>query len=163
MKFHFVQGLQHRTPAKKQQVNHSANSKKIRLPKAVYITTVVGFFVAIGYGLIVPAIPLFAKSFGVNNTAIGLIVSTFALARFSTGFFIGRFVEKFGERHVLGIGLLIVALSSFLTGLAHNYWQLLIFRSFGGLGSMAFSVSASAVLMRVVSSDLRGKIGRAHV
>ena len=50
--------------AKKQQVNLSANSKRIRLPKAVYITTVVGFFVAIGYGLIVPAIPLFAKSFG---------------------------------------------------------------------------------------------------
>ena len=77
--------------AKKQQVSHSA--KKSKPPTAVYITTAVGFFVAIGYGLIVPAIPLFAKSFGVNNTAIGLIVSTFAFARFSTGFIVGKLIE----------------------------------------------------------------------
>ena len=133
------------------------SAKNPKLPTAVYITTAVGFFVAVGYGLIVPAIPLFAKSFGVNNTAIGLIVSTFAFARFSTGFFIGKIVEKFGERLTLGIGLLLVALSTFFAGLAHSYWQLLVFRSFGGLGSMAFSVSANAILMRVVSSDLRGR------
>ena len=77
---------------KKQRVRQSVKTQK--LPKAVYITTAVGFFVAVGYGLIVPAIPLFAKSFGVNNTAIGLIVSTFAFARFSTGFVVGKVVEK---------------------------------------------------------------------
>lgn len=140
---------------KKQQVSQSAN--KTKLPRAVYITTTVGFFVAIGYGLIVPAIPLFAKSFGVNNTAIGLIVSTFALARFTSGFFVGKLIERFSERLVLGSGLMFVALSTFLTGLAQSYWQLLIFRSLGGLGSMAFSVSANAVLMRVVTNDLRGR------
>ena len=142
-------------PKKKLQVSHSA--KKSKLPTAVYITTAVGFFVAVGYGLIVPAIPLFAKSFGVNNTAIGLIVSTFAFARFSTGFIVGKFIEKFGERLVLGIGLLVVALSTLFAGLAQSYWQLLLFRSLGGIGSMAFSVSANAILMRVVSSDLRGR------
>ena len=140
---------------KKQQVSHS--DKKTKLPRAVYITTTVGFFVAVGYGLIVPAIPLFAKSFGVNNTAIGLIVSTFAFARFTSGFFVGKLIEKFSERLVLGTGLMGVALSTLLTGFAQSYWQLLIFRSLGGIGSMAFSVSANAILMRVVSNDLRGR------
>ena len=140
---------------KKLRVKQSVKSKK--LPTAVYITTAVGFFVAVGYGLIVPAIPLFAKSFGVNNTAIGLIVSTFAFARFSTGFAVGKVVEKFGERLTLGIGLFLVAISTLLAGLSQSYWQLLIFRSAGGIGSMCFSVSANAILMRVVSSDLRGR------
>ena len=140
---------------KKQQVSHSAKNSK--LPTAVYITTAVGFFVAIGYGLVVPAIPLFAKSFGVNNTAIGLIVSTFAFARFTSGFFVGKLIEKYSERLVLGSGLMVVALSTFLTGLSQSYWQLLVFRSFGGIGSMAFSVSANAVLMRTVTNDLRGR------
>ena len=140
---------------KKLRVKQSVKTQK--LPTAVYITTAVGFFVAVGYGLIVPAIPLFAKSFGVNNTAIGLIVSTFAFARFSTGFVVGKVVEKFGERLTLGIGLFLVAISTLLAGLAQSYWQLLLFRSAGGIGSMCFSVSANAILMRVVSSDLRGR------
>ena len=140
--------------AKKQQVNHSAKEK---LPLAVYITTVVGFFVAVGYGLIVPAIPLFAESFGVSNAAVGFIVSAFALSRFSTGVVAGKSVEKFGERLTLGFGLFIVAFSSLLSGFAHNYWQLLVFRALGGIGSMAFSVSASAIIMRVSSNSQRGR------
>ena len=139
---------------KKQQVNHSAKEK---LPLAVYITTVVGFFVAIGYGLIVPAIPLFAESFGVSNAAVGFIVSAFAFSRFSSGVVAGKSVEKFGERLTLGVGLFIVAASSFLSGLAQNFWQLLVFRALGGIGSMAFSVSASAIIMRVSSNSQRGR------
>jgi len=139
---------------KKQQVNHSAKEK---LPLAVYITTVVGFFVAIGYGLIVPAIPLFAESFGVSNAAVGFIVSAFAFSRFSSGVVAGKSVEKFGERLTLGVGLFIVAASSFLSGLAQNFWQLLVFRALGGIGSMALSVSASAIIMRVSSNSQRGR------
>ncbi|MEN9735748.1 MAG: hypothetical protein RL129_458, partial [Actinomycetota bacterium] len=83
--------------------------------------------------------------------------STFAFARFSTGFIVGKLIEKFSERLVLGTGLMVVALSTFFTGLAQSYWQLLIFRSLGGIGSMAFSVSANAILMRVVTNDMRGR------
>jgi len=81
------------------------------LPKEVYVLSVVGFFVAVGYGLIVPALPLFAQTFGVRNTAIGLIVSSFAFTRFGSGLITGRMVDRFGERMVLGFGLFFVALS----------------------------------------------------
>jgi MFS family permease len=117
----------------------------------------VAFFVAVGYGLIIPAIPVFTKSFGVSNTAIGLIVSSFALARFSSGLISGKLVDRFGERQVLTVGLLFVAASTLASGLAANYWQLLIFRSAGGLGSSMFSVSASALLMRSIGDSDRGR------
>ena len=52
------------------------------LPREVYVLSVVAFFVALGYGMIIPAIPLFAKTFQVNNAQIGAIISAFALARF---------------------------------------------------------------------------------
>jgi len=132
-------------------------TKKAPLPKEVYILSVVAFFVAIGYGLIVPAIPLFAESFGVGNTAVGFIVSSFAFARFGSGLISGKLVDRFGERQVLGIGLLMVALSSLASGLATSYWHLLLFRAAGGLGSSMFSVSASALLMRSVHNDHRGR------
>ena len=42
------------------------------LPNTALVLTAVSFLVAVGFGLIIPAIPVFAKSFGVTNTAIGL-------------------------------------------------------------------------------------------
>jgi len=113
--------------------------------------------VAVGFGLIIPALPIFASSFGVSKTAIGLIISSFAIVRFSSGLVAGKFVDKFGERSVLGFGLFMVSFFTLLTALAQNYEQLLIFRSLGGLGSSMFSVSAGSLLMRSVGDDFRGR------
>ena len=107
--------------------------------------------------MIIPAIPIFAASFGVNKTAIGLIISSFAIVRFSSGLVSGRLVDKFGERAVLGFGLFMVSFFTILTALSQNYDQMLIFRSLGGLGSSMFSVSAGSLLMRSVTDDIRGR------
>jgi hypothetical protein len=39
------------------------------LPREVSVLVVASFFVAVGFGIIVPAIPLFARSFGVSFEA----------------------------------------------------------------------------------------------
>lgn len=121
------------------------------------VLTSISFLVAIGFGLIIPAIPIFAKTFGVTNTLIGLIISSFAIMRFVSGLFSGKLVDRFGERLVLGWGLLMVSLFTLLAGLAQTYSQLLFFRTAGGLGSSMFSVSAGALLLRVVSDSQRGR------
>jgi MFS family permease len=127
------------------------------LPREVAILSTVSFLVAIGFGLIIPAIPIFASSFGVSKTAIGLIVSAFAVMRFSSGLVSGKLVDKFGERAVLGFGLFMVSFFTLLTALSQSYSQLLIFRTLGGLGSSMFSVSAGSLLMRSVSDDVRAR------
>ena len=127
------------------------------MPKEVFVLSAVGFFVAIGFGLIVPAIPLFARTFHANATQVGLIVSSFALARFGSGLISGKFVDAIGERLTLGFGLGMVSISSLLCGFAHSYWQLLTYRAAGGLGSSMFSVSASALLMRSVNDAQRAQ------
>ena len=127
------------------------------LPREVYVLSVVAFFVALGYGMIIPAIPLFAKTFEVNNAQIGAIISAFALARFAMGLPAGKLIDLFGERRVQTTGLLLVAVSSFAAGLANSYWQLLTFRALGGIGSVMFSVSASSLLMRSVEDNVRGR------
>lgn len=127
------------------------------MPREVSILTSVSFLVAIGFGLIIPAIPIFARTFGVSNTLIGLIVSSFAIIRFTSGLFSGRLVDRFGERLVLGIGLIMVAGFTVMAGLAQSYGQLLFFRTAGGLGSSMFSVSAGALILRVVGDSQRGR------
>lgn len=127
------------------------------LPREVYVLSVVAFFVALGYGMIIPAIPLFAKTFQVNNAQIGAIISAFALARFAMGLPAGKLIDIFGERRVQTAGLLLVAVSTFASGLAMSYWQLLTYRALGGIGSVMFSVSASSLLMRSVDDSIRGR------
>lgn len=127
------------------------------LPREVSILIAASFFVAVGFGIVMPAIPVFAKSFGVNNAAIGLMISAFAIARFCSGLISGTLVDRFGERAVFSTGVFMVSLFTFLAGLAQNYEQLLFFRAAGGLGSSMFSVAASSVILRSVSDDLRGQ------
>jgi MFS family permease len=133
------------------------NSPFKGLPREVSVLTTISFLVAIGFGLIIPAIPIFARTFGVTNTLIGLIISSFAIMRFLSGLFSGKLVDRFGERLVLGSGLLMVSVFTLLAGLAQTYGQLLFFRTAGGLGSSMFSVSAGALLLRVVGDDQRGR------
>ena len=119
--------------------------------------TAVAFSVALGFGIVAPAIPLFAKGFGVDNTAAGAVVSVFALVRFVSAPAAGRLVDRLGERSVLAAGIGIVGVSSLLAGLSGSYLQLLVLRGVGGLGSAMFTVSSFALLLRVVAGDQRGR------
>jgi MFS family permease len=115
------------------------------------------FFVAVGFGIIAPTLPLFASSFGVNHAQVGAIISAFAFARFGSGLISGKLVDVFGERMVYTVGVGFVAVSSAAAALAQSYSQLLIFRAAGGLGSSMFSVAAGSLLLRVVSDNQRGR------
>jgi MFS family permease len=127
------------------------------LPREIRIVVFASFFVALGFGIVIPAIPVFARSFGVSHTQVGFIVSAFAVARFSSGLISGKLVDKFGERAVFAAGVLLVSISVALAGLAQSYEQLLIFRAAGGLGSSMFSVAAGSVVVRSVGDDQRGR------
>ena len=127
------------------------------LPREVVVLTAVAFSVAVGFGIVVPAIPIFAKQFGVSNTAAGAVISAFAFMRLVSALGSGRLVNRLGERVVLATGIAIVAVSSALAGLAQSYGQLLALRGIGGVGSAMFTVSAISLLLRVSSADQRGR------
>ena len=126
-------------------------------PREVGVLVFASFFVAVGFGIISPTLPLFARSFGVNNAQVGAILSAFAFARFATGLISGKLVDHFGERLVYSFGIGFVSLTSFAAGMAQNYDQLLIFRAVGGFGSSMFSVAAGSILLRAVDDDHRAR------
>ena len=128
-----------------------------RLPAEVAVLAAIAFAVAIGFGIVAPVIPLYAREFGVGATLAGAVVSVFAGMRLVSGLLGGRLVDRFAERSVLTTGLLIVAVSSALAGAAQSYPQLLVMRGAGGVGSAMFTVSAFALMYRVVEPGLRGR------
>ena len=131
------------------------------LPVEVSVLASIAFFVALGFGIVIPSIPIFADSFGVSALAASAVVSAFALMRFVSSPFAGAWTNRFGERTVLAAGLAIVAVSSLVAGLSQSFLQLLLLRGIGGIGSAMFTVSAMALLLRVVGIDQRGQASAA--
>jgi MFS family permease len=127
------------------------------LPREVAVLSAVAFCVALGFGIVGPAIPIFADEFGVTAFWATAVVSVFALMRLVGALPAGWLVDRTGERITLATGLGIVAVSSALAGLSTTYAQLLVLRGIGGLGSAMFTVSALALLLRVAAPDQRGR------
>lgn len=127
------------------------------LPREVYVLAAVAFAVAVGFGIVAPIIPVFAREFGVGRTAAGAVISAFAFMRLVSALAGGRLVDRIGERIVLATGIGIVAVSSLLAGLAQSYTQLIVLRGVGGIGSAMFTVGAVSLLLRTVEPHQRGR------
>ena len=127
------------------------------LPPEVAILSSVSFTVALGYGIVAPGIPNFARQFGVSTAAAASVISAFALLRIIGALPAGRLVDRFGEHRTMATGIAIVAVSSVLAGFSGSFGQLIALRGIGGLGSAMFSVGAQTLLLRSVPSDLRGR------
>ena len=130
---------------------------RVPLPRDVVVLGLIAFCVAVGFGVLIPVLPVFARRFGVGNLEVGAVVSVFALMRLVSSSFCGRLITAAGERVVLTTGIFIVALSSGLAGIAGSYAQLLVLRGIGGIGSAMFTVSALTLLLNSVPAEMRGR------
>ena len=113
--------------------------------------------VALGFGMVIPVLPLYAKSFGVGLAVIGLIQFVFGLTRFSFGLVGGLVVDRFGERASTIAGLLIVAASSYAAGLAQSFPQLVVARGLGGAGSALFIGGLNNRILRIIEPEAMGR------
>lgn len=127
------------------------------LPREVWVLVTANVLIAAGFGLVAPAIPVFAKSFHVGISAASMVISVFAGARLLFAPVTGPLIGRIGERRVYLTGLLIVAVSTGACAFAQSYEQLLIFRGIGGIGSTMFTVSAVALLIHLTPTPLRGR------
>jgi MFS family permease len=127
------------------------------LPREVVVLSAVAFCVALGFGIVAPAIPLFAQEFDVTAFWASSVISAFALMRLIGALPAGWLVDRTGERMTLIVGLTIVAASSAVAGLSTTFAQLIVLRGIGGLGSAMFTVSALALLLRVAAPEQRGR------
>ena len=128
-----------------------------RLPNEVWVLVAASFVIAVGFGIVAPALPTFAASFGVGITAASVVISAFAFMRLAFAPVSGRLVTRLGERSVYVWGIVIVAVSTGACAFAQKYWQLLVFRAVGGIGSTMFTVSAVALLIRLTPPAIRGR------
>lgn len=121
------------------------------------VALAIAVVVALGFGVVVPVLPLFARNFGVGLFEVTLVVSVFSGARLVSNVYTGALTDRIGMRTSICWGAAIVAVSSLLVAGAPNYLALLGFRGLGGVGSALFLNALLAFIVRTVASDQRAR------
>ena len=121
---------------------------------AVAALSIAAFMVMTGVSIISPILPAYAASFGIPYALIGIIISSFAIARTFLDIPAGVVAYRLGMKKFMAIGLLLIAASSFVAGYAPTYETLLVARILEGAGSAIYT-TVSMTLVAVVSPPER--------
>jgi MFS transporter, DHA1 family, multidrug resistance protein len=111
------------------------------------------FLVMAGFGLVLPVLPLFARSFGVGYGSASLLVSAFAFTRLGADLVAGPLVDRFGERLTGGVGIALTAAGSFAAALAPTYPVAVAFWAAGGAGSAVMFAAFYSYLLKAVPKE----------
>jgi len=109
-----------------------------------------------GLGIITPVLPLFAREFGMDTAAIGLVVGIFGLARLLMNIPSGFIGERFGRKVSIGGGLLLSAAGLFLTGVSRNFYEMVGWRFVSGAGSAMHMTGAMSYMADISTPENRG-------
>ncbi len=124
---------------------------------AVRVVVLIVFVIMLGFGIIAPILPLYARSFGVSYDAASLLISAFAFMRLVSDPIVGPIVDRYGERLCAMTGVVAVGVSAVLAGLASNFPLVVIFRAAGGAGSSLLFAALYSYLLKVVPSHRMGR------
>ena len=70
----------------------------------------------LGFGSIVPVVPLYADAFGVSAAAIGATIAVYGAARFAMNVPTGYLADRFGRQKALALGGLVTVVGNFGSG-----------------------------------------------
>jgi DHA1 family multidrug resistance protein-like MFS transporter len=111
----------------------------------------------LGFGSIVPVLALYARSFGVSQSAIGVAIGVYGLARFLIAVPVGQLADRLGRRATLAIGGLVTAAGNLLSAYAPGYGAFVGARFVAGAGAALVLISGQIILADITTPSHRGR------
>jgi|SRR5581483_847472 len=111
----------------------------------------------LGFGAMVPSLALYAQSFGVPASAIGLAIAVYGLARFSTAIPAGQLSDWVGRRPTLALGGLVSAAGNLWCAWASAYPEFIVARFVAGAGAGLILTTGQVVLADITTPERRGR------
>jgi len=109
----------------------------------------------LGFGGIVPVLALYSRSFGVSQSAIGVAIAVYGLARFLVAMPAGRLADGMGRRPALALGGLVTTAGNLLCAYAPSFAVLVGGRFVAGAGAALILIAGQIVLADITTPARR--------
>src|SRR5665213_1714623 len=121
----------------------SERTRRMDAPMALILMTVV--IDLIGFGIVLPILPLWAQHFGASATQIGILSATYSLMQVIFAPMWGRLSDRVGRRPVILVTLLGSCVSAFMIGIAHTLVILFVARILNGISGASYAAAQAYV------------------
>jgi len=113
--------------------------------KNLWILVLVCVINSLGFGIIVPVLYTYGKTFGLTGTTLGVLTASFSVAQFFATPILGSLSDKWGRKPLLVISLAGTCISFLLFAEARLLWILFAARILDGLTGGNVSVAQAMV------------------
>jgi MFS transporter, DHA1 family, solute carrier family 18 (vesicular amine transporter), member 1/2 len=124
---------------------------------ALVVTTLALHVDTVLYCLLVPLLPRYAKDLNLNQSQLGVLFGSYAVALLLATFPLARITDRCGRRAPMLWGLGGLVFTTLAFALSRNYWMLILARSLQGVAGAATWLPGMALLADHFPREERGK------
>ena len=112
----------------------------------------------LGMGIVIPFLPIYAKTLGATGVSIGIFFASFPLAQIACMPAIGRLSDRRGRKAFIAAGLLLGGLTSFAYVVAPDMFFLTTIRFFQGFAVALILPISAALVGDLAPPEKRGEM-----
>ncbi|KYC97146.1 hypothetical protein B4102_0801 [Heyndrickxia sporothermodurans] len=132
--------------------------KTIKEQKTVLFILLSNIFIAfLGIGLIIPVMPSFINIMHLSGKTMGYLVAAFALAQLIMSPISGKWVDRYGRKKIIIIGLFLFGIAELIFGLGTHVSVLYLSRILGGFSAAFIMPAVTAYVADITSVQERPK------
>lgn len=115
------------------------------------------FIAFLGIGLVIPVLPTIMNELGITGSVVGYMVAAFAVTQLIMSPIAGRWVDRYGRKIMIIIGLCIFGFSEFLFGYGKTIEVLFVSRMLGGVSAAFIMPAVTAFIADITTTATRAK------
>lgn len=114
------------------------------------------FIDLLGFGLVVPILPVYTKELGASDFVVGLVAAIYSLMNFFFTPFLGSYSDRVGRRPIILGAIFINVIAYFIFAKANTLFILFLSRTLAGIGSSNIA-AAQAYITDITPPERRAK------
>lgn len=117
----------------------------------------VQMIVTIGFGALLPVLPLYIQEYGIDASGLGVIVAAWAVAKLFLEPVFGWWADRHSRKPQMVVGLVVLAVASVLPLFFTTFAAFVALRFIAGAATAAYDPAARGMIVEATEPDERGE------